>query len=195
MTKLTKFLILLQIIILSACSSREVVEPVPPPYEAVSAFFEHLQEREYDEAQEMLHGVPAISIVDFSSDLAFKLLSYELIDYEIAIDDESSYSHVNLRISNTDFATIMETVLAEAFFWIFIEMTEAELNERIYQDLIEGMKAEDAPTREVEYSMRLELYEGAWKIVLDEALADALTGGMLSFAEYAAAWTGNVSVY
>jgi hypothetical protein len=51
--------------------------------------------------------------------------------------------------------------------------------------LLERINAGDAPSAYRELTAYLELHNSAWKISPNYDFYDALTGGLLSFAEYA----------
>jgi len=53
---------------------------------------------------------------------------------------------------------------------------------------MDKMTAHDAPKVSNEIIVALEVFENQWKIIMSEAFADAITGGMLSFVEYAEQW-------
>jgi len=173
------------VLILSACTTVGGLVS-PNPNETVTAFFTHIYAREFDEANQLLTTDPPIALREIEAEHSgiFDNIDYQLVS-EIV---EGNRAYLTVNISALDFTQLMEAVISEAFFWAFVEMTEEELYELVNELLIEKMNAEDAPTIENEITMVLMLERNKWHIVPDNALFDGLTGGVLSFAEYAAGW-------
>jgi len=156
------------------------------PSETVTAFLTHIQTGEYGEAHRLILGESPIFFYDIEEEYSgiFKNLSFSNMA-QTTYEDKAS---VTLTINAVDFAAVMEDIMIETFNLIFTEITEEELMEEIDNMLMDKMTAVDAPRINNEVVVTLEVYENQWKIIMSEAFADAITGGMLSFVEYAEQW-------
>ena len=61
--------------------------------------------------------------------------------------------------------------------------TEEEMTQQYLQTLTDLLNQEDLDTKTTTVDVSLTLVDGQWKITLDEALLDALTGGLLSLGD------------
>jgi len=169
-------------IFVSACFT----EQVPPPGETVEAFFAHIQAEEYFEANQLFLNESTTFLYEVGMEYSgiFQNLSYEnILEY---VDDDRAY--VRLSISTVDFAKVMESVISDAFFWVFREISVDELYELIKDTLIDRIAADDVTMTENEVLMKLELVNGEWRILPEDELLDGLSGGVLSFREYVLGW-------
>ena len=175
---------LLLLILLSGCG-RSVAQG-PSPSETVEAFMSFVQSGEHDEANGLILNEDEVSIFEIEEEyrIIFKNLSYS--NLEEAVNGSDAY--VSLTISNFDFSAMMDEIMAEAFYLIFTDITERELSDKIEYMLIEKLTGDTAPKLNSDITVNLEMSDGRWKIIADESLADALTGGLISFAEYAGQW-------
>jgi len=155
----------------------------PSPREAVTTFLTYIQQGEYTEAHGLLLGDLPIFLYEIEEEYSgiFQKLSFRDISETIS----GSQASVTLTISAVDFAAVMGEVMAEAeaFLEIFQETTFDELLEQIDLMLMEKMTSDTAPMVNNEITIALQISEDQWKIVADGNLADAVTGGMLSFVE------------
>ena len=174
------------LLVLSACTVVGGLATPPNPNETITAFFAHVNAGEFNEADQLLSDTPPISLKEIEADHSgiFDHLDYQFVSE--TLEDNRAYLRVN--VSALDFTRLMETVISEALFWVFVEMTEEELYALVNELLIEKMSAENAPVVTNEVTIVLELRNNAWQIVPDDALFDGVTGGVLSFAEYVAGW-------
>ena len=175
---------LMALLMLSACSLRK--PDYPPPAETIENFFMYIGNEEYTEAQNLLYSGMVLPFYEIEEEFraAFKNISFDIISEEI-YEDEAS---VLINISAIDFSAVMEDILQEAFYWIFEGITEAELTSRITDTLFERILSDTVPVTENYITITLRLDDGEWKIVADGLFTDAITGGMVSFAEYAGQW-------
>ena len=182
--KKTIYSLLTSLLIIAACSP--AAPELPPPGETITAFFDLMQTGEYAEAQDLLFDGAPLPLNEVEEEFRgiFKNISYEIISEEVNGEEAS----VELNISATDFAAVMEEIMAEAFYWIFEGITENELANRIETMLLEKTASDTAPTTASYITVSLAAYEGQWQIVADYEFADAITGGLFSFAEYAGQW-------
>ena len=156
------------------------------PSETVTAFLTHIQTGQYGEAHGLIIGESPIFFYDIEEEYSgiFKNLSYS----NMTENKNGDQASVTLTINAVDFASVMEDIMIETFNLIFTEITEEALMEQIDNMLMDKMTAHDAPKVSNEIIVALEVFENQWKIIMSEAFADAITGGMLSFVEYAEQW-------
>ena len=156
------------------------------PSETITAFLAHIQAGEYAEAHGLILGESPIFFYDIEEEYSgiFKNLSY----HNISERKDNGQAFVTLTIGAVDFAAVMEEIMIETFNLIFTEITQEELMEEIDYMLMDKMTAHDAPRISNEVIVTLEVFDNQWKIIMSEAFADAITGGMLSFVEYAEQW-------
>ena len=186
--------------VLVGCSPAQswTVEEMPHAPDTVAAFFEYLQTGEYEAAQAMLAEESALVLSEMElvyKDAIFRNLTLvEILEHgELGwVDDDTNEMHqsanVTLSVNAVDFAAVMDAVMMEAFLWAFGDITVRELTDRIGELLVEKMNDNDAPMISETLVVELIPDDGEWRIVADEAFADAVTGGLLSFAEYADGW-------
>lgn len=157
------------------------------PGDTVKAFLTYVQSGEYTEAQELVAYGSLLALYDIEEEYRgiFNMLSFGDIS---SVEINGTNSHVRLTVNAFDFASLMEDVMAEAFNWIFMDISAAELTSKIEALLKEKINMDYPPILSKEVTVNLEYLEGRWKIVMDKAFADAVTGGMISFAEYAGQW-------
>ena len=157
------------------------------PSDTVHSFLTHIQMGEYEEAQGLIVDESPLALYEIEEEYRgiFNNLSFgDIVSEEI----NGASSYVRLTVKALDFASLMEEVMTEAFVWIFSDITSTELSEKIKELLIEKINAEYPPIISSDVSVNLVRQEGRWKIAMDYSFADAVTGGMISFAEYAGQW-------
>ena len=178
--------ILCAILVLAACSGAADALDIPPPSETVSAFLTYVRDGEYEEARGLTLNDGHFLLDEIEKEYRgiFGTLSYDDVSEEI----EDGFAYVTLTISAVDFATVMDRVMSDAFHLVFENITVNDLTDRISDMFMEQMTADYAYTIKQEIVISLEIYDGQWMINMDEALVDAVTGGLLSFAEYAGQW-------
>ena len=173
------------LLLLSACFPTR--GPSSPPAEAVATFLAYVKAGEYTGANNLVLGELPLKLYEIEEghQLIFKNLSYEDITEEI----NGNQATVSLTISNLDFAAVMEEVFNEAFFnWIFMDITDQELEDKMDALLIERMGADTVPLISQQVTVTLEIYNDQWKIIADPTFADAVSGGLISVTEYAEQW-------
>jgi len=153
------------------------------PLDTAIAFLTYVQQGHYTEAHALIWGDFPIYLYEIEEEYRgiFQSLNYSNVSEAI----EGRQIAVTLTITAVDFAAVMDEVMAEAeaFYSIFPDATFEELMRQIDIMLMLGMTAADAPLTSNEITMHLEMIEGRWMILANNILADAVTGGMLSFAE------------
>ena len=174
------FLLTISLLLLSACSQKTSA----PPGEVVSTFLSHIKAGEYTEAYGLLLGDYPVSLYEMEHTGIFQKLSYD----SILEDIQGDKAFVTVNISSLDFVKLMEDVMAEAFHMIFTDITQYELISRLESMFMKKMATYSGPIISNKVTVMLEVYDGQWKIIADNAFADAMTGGLLSFAEYAGEW-------
>ena len=93
-----------------------------------------------------------------------------------------------MDLTNLDMAPILgqflQTALGDALGSAFLSQdqqpTQEELLQQYLQTLTDLLNQEDLDTKTTTVDVSLTLVDGQWKITLDEALLDALSGGLLS---------------
>lgn len=183
MKRLAVFLLIL---FLAACSSATADDStLPPPGETVTAFFAYIEAGEYEEAQGLLSG--EFSLLEVEEEYR-GLIFGSLFHMDMPEEVGEGYAYVAITIRAVDFAAAMDEIMAEAFPWVFEDITANQLADRLDSLLIEILESDAAPIMSSIIGVRLELYEGEWRILSDRDFADAITGGMISFAEYTEQW-------
>ena len=181
-----KFFLLILLLLMSACSPEP--DRLPCPIEPIMDFLTYIQSGEFTEAHKLTIGESPLYQIEEEYRVIFQNLSYRDRDITGIICHESEEAEVILTISTVDFAAVMEDVMEEAFPFVFMDITVADLLEMVSELMLERMLDEAAPIVSNEVTVYLELHEGQWKIIVDENFADAVTGGMLSFARYVEEW-------
>ena len=181
-----KFFFVIILVVLTACS-REEPDWLPNPTDTVIDFLTYIQAGEFTEAHKLTTGESLLYLIEEEYRKILQNLCYGEFLSGI-IHHENEEAEVILTISAVDFAAVMEEVMAEAFYFVFMEITVVELEAKVSGLMLEKILAEEAPVVSKEVAVSLKLYEDEWKIVVDENFADAVTGGMLSFARYVEEW-------
>jgi len=190
-----KYLLLIQVLafcLLVACSAGAEAASSGPNLEAatevVENFLTHLQSGEYIEAQELVYGPLFVFDIEEEFWLIFDNLQYAYVVVEVASNETDPAIIASVEVSNVDFMLVMESVMEEAFYWIFTDITQLELTQRVQETLAEKLSDLDAQRLTSQLSFEVEEYEGSWRLLLDDDFIDAVTGGLLSFSEYAGDW-------
>lgn len=113
-------------------------------------------------------------------------LSWQVISAQE--DAAAGTATVTVALTNLDMAPILgqflQTALGDALGSAFLSQdqqpTQEELLQQYLQTLTDLLNQEDLDTKTTTVDVSLTLVDGQWKITLDEALLDALTGGLLS---------------
>lgn len=113
-------------------------------------------------------------------------LSWQVISAQE--DAAAGTATVTVDLTNLDMAPILgqflQTALGDALGSAFLSQdqqpTQEELLQQYLQTLTDLLNQEDLDTKTTTVDVSLTLVDGQWKITLDEALLDALTGGLLS---------------
>lgn len=118
-----------------------------------------------------------------------KNLTYKVISAEE--NEEAGTATVSVEFTNIDMAPIMTEFLriafSDALSYAFLpedqQPSEEELSVRYMEKLTELMSKEDLATKTIPVDIPLVLVEDQWKITPDDAVIDAMFGGMLTAAD------------
>jgi len=172
------FLVTFILFILTACS-REAL----PPAQAVTGFIDAVINWDYEAARGFIAGDSPIPIFEIEEEYRN---AFTLIIYTDTVETiENGSASVSLSLYTVDFAALMEEIMVEAFDYIFQEISTYQLTGIINSMLLERINAGDAPSAYRELTAYLELHDDVWKISPNHDFYDALTGGLLSFTDYA----------
>ena len=113
-------------------------------------------------------------------------LSWQVISAQE--DAAAGTATVTVDLTNLDMAPILgqflQTALGDALGSAFLSQdqqpTQEEVLQQYLQTLTDLLNQEDLDTKTTTVDVSLTLVDGQWKITLDEALLDALSGGLLS---------------
>lgn len=116
-------------------------------------------------------------------------LSWQVISAQE--DAAAGTATVTVALTNLDMAPILgqflQTALGDALGSAFLSQdqqpTQEELLQQYLQTLTDLLNQEDLDTKTTTVDVSLTLVDGQWKITLDEALLDALSGGLLSLGD------------
>lgn len=116
-------------------------------------------------------------------------LSWQVISAQE--DAAAGTATVTVALTNLDMAPILgqflQTALGDALGSAFLSQdqqpTQEELLQQYLQTLTDLLNQENLDTKTTTVDVSLTLVDGQWKITLDEALLDALTGGLLSLGD------------
>lgn len=137
-----------------------------------------------DEETLGLKGEDAELLTALTKNLTYKVVSAE--------EDESvGTAVVSVEFTNTDMAPIMgdlvQSLIGDAFQYAFLpedqQPTDEELSEQYMQKFTELLNAEDLTTKTTSVEIPLTLVEDQWQITPDEAIVDAMFGGLLTVAD------------
>ena len=166
------------LLLLAACTG-----PQASPVETVEAFLGHLRTGAHAQALGYLAGgadpLALAQLEDAHSDI-FQQLAYADLA-EVRVD--GTQAQVALTITAVDFAAVMEGIMEEALYFVFADFPEEALTELVETMLYERMTYAYAPRLSQDITVALEQSGGQWRILADEAFANAISGGMLDFYE------------
>lgn len=116
-------------------------------------------------------------------------LTYEVVSAEE--NEAEGTAVVTVSFTNTDMAPVMgdffQAVLTDAMSYLFLpeeeQPTEEELSEKYLTTFTELLSGEDLATKTTTAEVDLVLEEDQWKIAADEAVIDAMFGGLLTVAD------------
>lgn len=115
-----------------------------------------------------------------------KNLTYKVISAEE--DEEAGTAVVSVEFTNIDMSPVMgdfmQSLLGDAFQYAFLpedqQPTEEELSEQYVQKFTELLSAEDLAKKTTSVKIPLTLVDDQWKITPDDAIIDAMFGGMVT---------------
>lgn len=115
-----------------------------------------------------------------------KNLTYKVISAEE--DEGAGTAVVSVEFTNIDMSPVMgdfmQSLLGDAFQYAFLpedqQPTEEELSEQYVQKFTELLSAEDLAKKTTSVEIPLTLVDDQWKITPDDAIIDAMFGGMVT---------------
>lgn len=118
-----------------------------------------------------------------------KNLTYKVVSAEEKEADGTAV--VSVEFTNTDMAPVMEdfiqSVLGDALQYAFLpeeqQPSDEELTEQYLQTFTDLLEEEDLATKTTTVEIPLTLVDDQWQITPDEAIVDAMFGGMLTVAD------------
>jgi hypothetical protein len=116
--------------------------------------------------------------------LMTKNISYEVVN--VNIDGEVAI--VKAKITNIDMAVVMREYITQALALAFGQIGQSEIDEEEMQKqmedlLVELLSKEDNEMITTQVDITLNDVDGVWKIDLDDALTNALFGGLTSVVD------------
>ena len=111
--------------------------------------------------------------------LVFQNLSYKII----SSDEKGDEATVEAEITNTDMGSVMQELIQRLIVLAFSGIDESEIDAKMMEIMNQEVNKDEIETVTNTVTMNLKKTDGKWKISTDDALADALTGGMMTFAE------------
>lgn len=137
-----------------------------------------------DEETLGLKGEDAELLTALTKNLTYKVVSAEE-------DESAGTAVVSVEFTNTDMAPVMgdlvQSLIGDAFQYAFLpedqQPTDEELSEQYMQKFTELLNAEDLTTKTTSVEIPLTLVEDQWQITPDEAIVDAMFGGLLTVAD------------
>ena len=110
----------------------------------------------------------------FVENLTFEILSST---------EEGDTATVKVSITNVDMANAMSQAISEMISLAFAGLSEEELEQKSTEAMISAIANNKDTTYTKEVEISLVKGENNWLIVPDNDLADAITGGLVSYAE------------
>lgn len=111
--------------------------------------------------------------------LMLKNLKYKIISS--TVDGDSAA--VKAEITNTDMSGIIADFIPEAFSLVFSGLSEEQLNNKYMEIFTALIDRPDNKTVTKTVEIKLSKHDSSWKINVDDELADAIFGGMISTAD------------
>lgn len=125
----------------------------------------------------------AETAVDDLGEEAAKMLM-DGLTYEILSSEENDgTATVKVSITNMDMSAVMSDAITQMFSLIFSDITEEEMDEKTTEIFLSAMENNKDTTVTKEIDISLTKGEDIWLITPSDDLVDAITGGILSFAD------------
>ena len=147
-----------------------------------SAYSEKAKEYvDYDELLDMGEDKKLDTEEQVKSDEMAKII-FEGLEYEILGSTENGESAtVTANITNKDMSSVMSNLISQAFALAFSGLSGDEMDAKFEELMVELIQTEDKKVTE-EINIDLVKADGKWKINMNDAFIDALSGGMMSYA-------------
>ena len=122
--------------------------------------------------------------LSFVFDVVNTLLQEPSLTFEIlSSTEEGDTATVKVSITNVDMANAMSQAISEMISLAFAGLSEEELEQKSTEAMISAIANNKDTTYTKEVDISLVKGENNWLIVPDNDLADAITGGLVSYAE------------
>lgn len=173
MKKVFITVLILCMLFMTACGT-------PTPTEALKADIENAK----NSPEEIIGDIGEDGFgKDATEALVDKVLEFDYKLGEEVIDEEAGTATVETTITTYPFGDIFTKLMTDLFTEVFANpnMTDEQLSARMDALLIDGLKgAEKTYTKTIKINLSLE--DGQWVVQESDEMADALTGGMLTWA-------------
>ena len=168
---------------------------VQKPDETVGAFLEALKDAEFEEAASYIDtaGHMNDTRVDpfggLSEDpFAGQIISaiMDTLDYKDVevVSEDGDKARVRVTLVTPDSAAIISGILRDGVDVVSdaldADASEAEINEMIHDMMVDAFRDTENKTKEKNVTINLVKKDDGWKIVGNDLLLDALTGGLFS---------------
>jgi len=166
---------------MTACGER-----IDPPDKVVESALTAIKASDFETASNYFDTDPKETLDaaedDQSDEIKTKLM--QGLEYSIISTEENGdTATVKTNIKNIDMSTVISDYINQAFEYVFSGLSEDELNEKFIEILNTSMDNNKDNLIEKEVDIKLTKGEAGWIITMDDDLADAITGGMLTMAK------------
>lgn len=183
------FVVLSLLLSLTGCGEVQKAET------SVQNMFAALKALDFEEAQkyidlEEMKTADSEEVLSGNTELFMKTL-FDRLDYEIVSSEkvDSNTVQVQTKITAVDMAPVLQNFLTAAMQYAFAnafadpQPTEEETAQKMEELFVESATQPDLATVVNEVSIQVVKEDNAWKIASDDALVDALLGGLAAAAE------------
>ncbi len=186
-TKIVCSLFLVSLLLItSACSTTQKAE------QTVDKVFLSIKNGDFEEAQKYLvieNDDNEAEQDDENIDKIKKM--FEKLEYTIKSSEEIDSNTVNVLVETKalDIKTVLGNYMQKALQYAFSnafadpQPTEEETNKKMEEIFIECLTAEDVKTITSEVTVKVVKQGGIWKIISDDAFANAILGGITDLSE------------
>lgn len=183
------FVVLSLLLSLTGCGEVQKAET------SVQNMFAALKALDFEEAQkyidlEEIKTTDSEEVLSGNTELFMKTL-FDRLDYEIVSSEkvDSNTVQVQTKITAVDMAPVLQNFLTAAMQYAFAnafadpQPTEEETAQKMEELFVESATQPDLATVVNEVSIQVVKEDNTWKIASDDALVDALLGGLAAAAE------------
>jgi len=148
--------------------------------EKAQAFF-HIKEND-SKSEENLPDIDKDTLYEsMFSELSYKIISSTKVDSKTVIVKTEISNKSMAEVMGYFFQEVMQLLFANAFSDKDKQLTDEELNEKYASMFTEIANRPDIKVVKKEIDIKVIKVDKKWKIVKDDALIDAIAGGMFSF--------------